>query len=183
MTGHYDEQTIHEYVDGRLSGAARVALRMHLDICPACAALHRGVVVVDGILRTIPREQAGRHMTETVLARIMLPRKATLLDRMLRPRVLAGGVLVLFGAVGGAGAILTASLEVPGNGLPVAWERVLGGSYRGIGVLAEAVSGWITGMVPQLFSAEAVQVTLAVMLVVPLFLWADHVLAKRRLIG
>lgn len=183
MTGHCDEQVIQEYLDGRLSGPMCTALRMHLDLCPSCASLHRSAGAVNGILRSLPLDQAPPDMTENVLARIMDARKETNLDRMLRPRVLASVVLLLFGIVGGVGALLTTAQGAPGNGMPAGWDRVLTGTLHSIGLHAETVSALVMGMLPQLFSAEALEVTLAVLLAVPLMLGLDQILAKRRVTG
>lgn len=183
MTGHYEERILQEFIDGRMSESACTAIRMHLDTCPSCAVLHRSLEAVDGILHQLPHASADPRMSAYVLARIVRPRKETSLDRLLRPHVLASLVFVLFGAVGGTGAFLTASHETPGYGMAVEWERVLTGTSRTLGLHAETVSALIAGWVPPLLSTQALQVALAVVLLVPLILGVDQILAKRRVIG
>jgi hypothetical protein len=47
----------------------------------------------------------------------------------------------------------------------------------------ESLAGWAVRALPQVFSQGTLQVSLAVVLVLPLFLCADRILARRRVTG
>jgi anti-sigma factor RsiW len=183
MNGHYAESMLQDYHDGVLSDAEQVALHAHLEECQTCAALDKRVMAFDRALRMVPLEQPGPAFTARVLARIDRRGPVEWLDRVLEPRMIAGTTFALFGAVGTMNAVL---LSLPGDahaGTGFMWGATLDGIARGIAAGPDALASWLRQFLPQVFSHGALQVSLAMVLLVPLFLCADRILARRRVPG
>ncbi|HTX58117.1 MAG TPA: zf-HC2 domain-containing protein [Verrucomicrobiae bacterium] len=62
------EILLDRYVEGTLSPARMLAVRAHLERCPACQALHRELRVVDGLLATMRPVQLAPNFTFAVMA-------------------------------------------------------------------------------------------------------------------
>jgi anti-sigma factor RsiW len=183
MNGHYDESVLQEYHDGVLGDADREALRAHLAKCRTCATLDARVIAFDQALRMIPLEQPGLAFTSRVLARIDRRGATDWLDRVLEPRIIAGTTVALFGIAGTVNAILLSQAGRADAGSTSRWGASLDAIAGGIASGPYALASWLTSFLPQVFSHGALQVSLAVVLLVPLFLCADRILAKRRVMG
>lgn len=183
MNEHYDVATLQEFHDGIMGVAESTVLRVHLEACPLCRALNRRVVAFDRAMRMIPLEQPGPAFTRNALDRIMRPGPGEWLDRLLEPRVVAGTIIGLFGIAGTVSAVLI-SLAVR-SGIPTntGWGATIDGVFRSIAMGPESLAGWAVRALPQVFSQGTLQVSLAVVLVLPLFLCADRILARRRVTG
>lgn len=183
MNGHYEESAFQEYHDGVLGQAERAALLAHCEVCPTCTARDRRVMAFERAMRMVPLERPEGDITARVLARLDRRGPLTWPDRMLEPRIIAGTTFTLFGIAGTVNAIL---LSRPGGadaGTGSRWGASLDVIAGGIAGGPDALASWLTAFLPQVFSQGALQVSLAVVLLVPLFLCADRVLAKRRVMG
>ena len=183
MNGHYAEAMLQDLHDGVLSDAEQVAVHAHLEVCRTCAALDKRVMAFDRALRMVPLEQPDTAFTAQVLARCTGRGSVGWLDRVLEPRIVGGITVALFGIAGTLNAIL---LSLPGHADPgtgVWWNAALDGVARGFAAGPETFASWVRQCVPQVFSHGALQVSLAVVLLVPLFLLADRFLGKRRVMG
>lgn len=183
MNGHYDESVLQEFHDGVLNNPEREALLAHLEGCPVCTARDKRVMAFDRAMRMVPLERPEGEFTARVLARIGRRSPGAWLDRMLEPRIIAGATFTLFGIAGTVNAVL---LSQPGNthtGTGTLWDGARGAITRGFVTGQDALASWLTTFLPQVFSQGALQVSLAVVLLVPLLLCADRILAKRRVMG
>lgn len=183
MNEHCDEAALQEYHDGFMGVAECTVLREHLEGCPRCQALDRRVVAFDRAMRMIPLEQPDPAFTREVLDRVMRPGPGAWLDRLLEPRVVAGATIGLFGIAGTVSAVLISLAVRSGMATRAGWNGILDGVFREIAKGPEALAGWAIRAMPQVFSQGALQVSLAVVLVIPLFLCADRILARRRVTG
>jgi hypothetical protein len=183
MNDHYDESELQEYHDGLPGKSENATIRVHLQECQQCAALDRRVIAFERAMRMIPLEQPDPACTTQILARIARPAHAEWLDHVLEPRIIAGATIGLFGMAGTVSAVLL-SLPVPsGAETRSLWGIALDGIFREIVAGPDVLAGWATRIFPQVFNQGAVQVSLAVVLLLPLFLFADRMLGKRRVMG
>jgi hypothetical protein len=183
MNDHYDESALQEYHDGLPGNSENATIRVHLEECQECAALDRRVIAFERAMRMIPLEQPGPACTTQVLARIARPAPAEWLDRVLEPRIIAGATIGLFGIAGTVSAVLLAMPVRSGAETRSLWAIALDGTFREIVAGPDVLAGWATRVFPQVFSQGALQVSLAVVLLLPLFLFADRILARRRVMG
>lgn len=183
MNGHYDESVFQAHRDGVLGNAEAAALRAHRAVCPLCTARDRRVMAFDRAMRMVPLERPDGDIAARVLARIDRRGPVAWSDRMVEPRIIAGTTFALFGIAGTVNAILLSRPGGTGAGTGFRWGVSLDVIAGGIAAGPDALASWLTAFLPQVFSQGALQVSLAVVLLVPLFLWADRILAKRRVMG
>jgi hypothetical protein len=185
MNGHYDESVLQAHLDGVLSNAEAAAVRSHLEVCPLCAARDKRVMAFDRAMRMVPLERPDADIAARVLARIDRRGPVEWLDHMLEPRIITGATFALFGIAGLVNVLLLSQSgrADAGTGTGSGWGSSLDVIARGIASGPDALASWLTSFLPQVFSHGALQVSLAVVLLVPLFLCADHVMAKRRVPG
>lgn len=183
MTGHYDELTLQAFHDGALGEAESSALRAHLGECPQCTVLDRRVVAFDRAMRMLPLERTSPAFTQQVLARMVAPRRSVWLERLLEPRVLGGATIGLFGIAGTMSAVLLSMPLLSAAGKGSRWGVALDGVFKEIAASPNALAESATRLLPQVFSQGALQISLAVVLLIPLFLFADRILARRRVMG
>jgi hypothetical protein len=183
MTGHYDELTLQAFHDGELGEAESSALRVHLCECPQCTVLDRRVVAFDRVMRTLPLERTDPAFAQQILARMAAPQRSVWLDRLLEPRVIGGVTIGLFGIAGTVSAVLLSLPLLSGAGNGSRGGVMLDGVIKEIGASPNALAESATRLLPQIFSQGALQISLAVVLLIPLFLFADRILARRRVMG
>jgi hypothetical protein len=183
MTGHYDELTLQAFHDGGLGETESSALREHLGECPQCTVLDRRVAAFDRAMRMLPLERTNPAFTQQVLARMVAPQRSMWLERLLEPRVIGGATIGLFGVAGTVSAVLLSMPLFSGGAKGSGWGDVLDGVFREISASPNALAESATRLFPQVFSQGALQISLAVVLLIPLFLFADRILARRRVMG
>jgi len=181
MTRHYDEAALQEFLDGRRGIEDQAAFRAHLASCPLCAAREKGLRIIDGALHRLPLERPAADMTTTVMARIRREHVRTWVDLALDPRILTTAVIGAFGTVV-AGTMGIMALQSPGTATPGSdvLAREMG---EHIGSAIEGGTAFLTRAVPQVLGPGAIQITMALVVLVPLLVLADRFLAMRRLPG
>jgi hypothetical protein len=181
MRRHYDEAALQEFLDGRGDQQDQLVLRAHLETCIACASRYRGLRLVERGLRLVLLERPAHDLTSAVMGRIRREHVRTWLDVALDPRVLTAVVVGAFGSVVAAAMGLMA-LHAPGTPAPGS-DVFPSGIGERIGGVIDSGTAFLTRSIHQVLGPEALQITVALVIVVPLFILADRLLTVRRIPG
>jgi anti-sigma factor RsiW len=176
---HCSSAQLQSYLDGRLRKDEEKLVTVHLQGCEQCKRAYEVVARIDAWLKRMPRESVSSGFTQSLMAKLHLAPKSSLLFRLLENVAYLFGLVIVLGTMVVVfiltGTVDTEQVSQTQGAVSEALSRI----GDGVSVTLGAVTGWMHQLFPFAFAKGSMGITMFGMLVV-LALAAVDWLVRRR---
>jgi predicted anti-sigma-YlaC factor YlaD len=148
MKVHVTREMLQLLADGQLQGDDAQSVKRHLAECTACASAFGAMTRFDRFMRAIPVPAVRNDFTEDLLSRLGIPRRSSLMFRLLGHAASLVAILLVVLMGGSIWALLTfanggegVTQEIPGQRLVDDGGKWLTGVYVEFGNWLSRVTG------------------------------------------